>query len=215
MTKKRWWIALVVISACMMLAFAVGTQRSHPANAGDIIDPTCTSPSPCIQYTNNSSGAGIEGLSLLGNAVFGVTQFKSTSTSNGKAGIFGNDLSTAGAFDSGVSGLSVRGTGVSGQSTSGAGLMGISKGNNGVFGDSKAAGGSGVYGQNDGGGFGVAGRIGKPGIAAGFFDAGSTGSIALSTSSLNGVGANIIGGNSSLPALSIVGNSGADSSTLA
>ena len=218
MRNKRLWIALLAIPICLASLLIIGAQRSHPASAGGAIDPTCTiSSSPCIQYTNNSSGAGIEGLSLLGNGLFGVTKFNSTSASNGKSGVFGNDLSSSGLFDSGVSGLSVRGAGVlgksssglgvSGTSTSNAGLMGLSTSNNGVFGDSKAPGASGVYGQNDGGGFGVAGRLTRPGLAAGFFDAGSTGSVALSSQSLNGVSANVVGGSGGFPELSIVGGS--------
>jgi hypothetical protein len=90
----------------------------------------------------------------------------------------------------------VRGTGVAGQSTSGdavlgtstslAGVHGLSTTNNGVFGDSEAALASGVYGQNDGGGYGVAGRLTKLGLAAVLADAGSTGSDALEASSPSG-----------------------------
>jgi hypothetical protein len=126
--------------------------------------------------------------------------------------VFGSDLSTSGTFNAGVRGVSVRGIGVAGQSTSGTGVSGISTSNNGVFGDSQAAGASGIYGQNDGGGFGVAGRLTKPGLSAVLADAGSTGSPALSAQSAAGVGANIVGGfrdSISLhdfPALSIIGN---------
>ena len=212
MAKKRLWIALVAIPISLASLLVVGAQKPHLSNAGGVIDPKCTSPLPCVEYDNNSGGPGVKGQSLFGNGVSGVTKINSTSSSNGESGIFGSDLSTSGKFDSGVNGVSVRGTGASGQSTSGVGLMGLSTGNNGVFGDSKAPGASGVYGQNDGGGFGVAGRLTKPGIAAVFADAGSTGSVALSVSSVNGIGANVVGGDSALglPALNIVGNSNAD-----
>jgi hypothetical protein len=86
-------------------------------------------------------------------------------------------------------------------------VHGFSSGNNGVFGDSASGGASGVYGQNDGGGYGVAGRITKPGFGGMLADAGSTGSVGIWAQSLQGVGVNAIGGNTGfkLPALSIVG----------
>ena len=203
MTKKRWWIALVAIPICLISVFLVSAQRSRQANAGGVIDPTCTSSSPCIEYDNNGSGPGVRGVGLLGNGVGGQTKFNSTSSSNGKAAVAGADVSSTGTFNSGVKGTSTRGTGVSGlsatgagvagQSTSGdavfgtstnlAGVHGFSTTNNGVFGDSTGSGASGVYGQNDGGGYGVAGRITKPGIAAVLADGG-----------FNGVGAFITGG---------------------
>ena len=126
MSNKRLWIALAAIPISLASLLILGAQRSHPASAGGVIDPTCTSPSPCIQYMNNSSGPGVEGLSLLGNGLFGVTKFKSSSASNGKSGLFGSDQSTSGSFDAGVRGLSVRGIGVAGQSTSGAGISATS-----------------------------------------------------------------------------------------
>jgi hypothetical protein len=71
-----------------------------------------------------------------------------------------------------------------------------------------------VYGQNDGGGFGVAGRITKPGQAAVLADAGATGSIGLWVQSSTGIGAAVVGGfddpDTGLfqPALSIIGTAG-------
>lgn len=207
MKKKRWWIALIAIALCLAAALVVSVQRSHPAITSAVIDPTCTSSNPCIEYDNTSTGQGVKGTSAKGRGVVGVTTFNSTSSGNGTFGVFGNDASTSGTFDSGVSGLSVRGIGVSGQSTNNdavfgtstnlAGLHGFSTNNNGVFGDSKGAGASGVYGQNDGGGYGLAGRITNPGIAAVYADGGS-----------NGVGAIIFGGSkdtsgNNLPALSV------------
>ena len=240
MPNKRLWIALMAIPICLASLLIIGAQRSHLARADGVIDPTCSNPGgPCIEYKNTNTGQGVEGFGMLGTGLLGVTIFNSTSSSNGKAGVSGNDLSTSGAFDSGVRGVSVRGLGVSGTSSSGAGpttsrgaagvrgnstngdgvqgissagvgVFGASSKNNGVFGDSQAPGASGVYGQNDGGGFGVAGRITKPGIAAVFADAGTTRSVALTAQSLLGVGANIVGGAINggvpFPALSVVGN---------
>jgi hypothetical protein len=186
---KRLWLGILAIPVGLAVITLMGADRLHLANATGGIDPTCTSSLPCIEYDNNSSGPGVRGVSLLGNGLIGFTHSNSTLQSNGKAGVFGSDLSSSGVFDSGVHGLSMRG--------------------NGVFGDSFGSGASGVYGQNDGGGYGVAGRITKPGLGAMLADAGSTGSVGLWTQSLTGVGANVVGGVRSLtddfPALSIVG----------
>ena len=220
MLHYRFARKLILIVGALITASAIFAVVLTPA-ASQEIRPllqslgiiSCTSPNPCQEGSNASTGAGLEGISAKGKGVIGQTSFASTSSSNGQAGVIGSDLSASGAFDSGVRGLSVRGMGVAGQSTRNAGVQGNSTGNNGVFGDSLSAGASGVYGQNDGGGFGVAGRITKPGQAGVLADAGSTGSVALSVSSLNGVGANIVGGFTSsssiaqFPALSIVDTS--------
>ena len=134
MAKKRLWIALVGIPISLASLLVIGAQKSNLANARGVIDPTCTSTSPCIEYDNTSSGPGIRGVSFLGNGVNGQTKFNSTSSSNGKTGIFGNDVSTSGSFNIGVKGLSVRGTGVYGVSTSGAGVSGTSTSDIGVQG---------------------------------------------------------------------------------
>jgi hypothetical protein len=179
MIKKRLWIALAAVSICLAAVFVMGAEKSHRATAGNVIDPTCSSSLPCVEYDNDSFGPGIRGVSLSGNGIGGVTKFSSTSLSNSHAGLFGNDVSSSGIFNAGVRGSSVRGIGVAGLSTSNAGVQGNSTSNNGVFGDSLAPLASGVYGQNDGGGFGVAGRVTKNGNPAVLADAGSTGSNAL------------------------------------
>jgi hypothetical protein len=198
MTKKRKWIALLGVPICFAAILVVGAAKSYPVNSGGIVDPTCTSSLPCIEYDNNGTGAGMRGVSLAGNGMVGFTRFNATSTANAREGVFGNDQSTSGAFDAGVRGLSVRGVGVAGQSTSGdavfgastslAGVHGFSTSNNGAFGDSIGAGASGVYGQNDGGGYGVAGRVTKFGNPAVLADAGATGSDALHAISEKGGG---------------------------
>ena len=98
------------------------------------IDPTCSSSWPCIEDDNNSSGPGVRGISVGGNGLAGATKVNSTSASNGRAGLLGNDISTSGTFNSGVHGLSVNGTGVSGNSTGGAGVSGTSTSGAGVSG---------------------------------------------------------------------------------
>ena len=143
MTKKQWRIALLAIPIFLTSTLAMGAEKSHKANPGSVIDPTCTSASPCVEYTNNGQGTAIRSVSLLGNGFNGQTKFNSTSSSNGKAAVVGNDVSTSGSFNSGVKGLSTLGTGVSGSSTSGTGILGTG-GNVGVKGVGSGLNGAGV-----------------------------------------------------------------------
>src|ERR1700724_1815225 len=115
-TMKRLRFLLFTIPVCLISVLVIGAQRSHPANAGGVIDPTCTSSLPCIEYDNNGTGPGIRGVSLTGNGSNGITRVNSTSATNGREGGFGNDLSPSRSFNSGVRGLSARGTGVLGNS---------------------------------------------------------------------------------------------------
>jgi hypothetical protein len=96
------------------------SRAAHKPN----VDPSCSSPSPCIQYDNTSTGAGIKGTSTAGNGVAGTTFFNSTTISNGTAGVTGADSSTTGAFDKGVFGTTKIGAGVKGTAVSGVGLWG-------------------------------------------------------------------------------------------
>jgi hypothetical protein len=125
MAMKRPLIAVFAILICLMFAWATGAGRPYPANAGGVIDPSCTSSLPCIEYDNNGTGPGIRGISVSGNGLAGATKFNSTSLSNSREGLIGNDISTSGTFNAGVRGLSTRGFGVAGQSTSGVGVQGI------------------------------------------------------------------------------------------
>ena len=106
---KKLLTAASAILACLMFAWATGAGRPYPANAGGVIDPTCTSSIPCIEYDNDGTGPGIRGISVVGNGLSGSTKNHSTSTSNGRAGLIGNDVGT-GNFNSGVHGLSVNGS---------------------------------------------------------------------------------------------------------
>ncbi len=141
---KRSLIASSAILACLMFAWATGAGRPYPASARGVIDPTCTNSSPCIEYDNNGTGPAIRGVGIGGNGVAGVTKFNSTSSSNGKFAVYGNDVSTSGRYNSGVHGLSVQGTGASGVSTSGTGTQGNSSTGTGVWGQSTSA--VGVFG---------------------------------------------------------------------
>ena len=126
MINKRGWIALVASPICLAAVLLTSADSSHQASAGGVVDPTCTSSSPCIEYDNNSTGQGLKGFSHQGNGLTGWTGWNSTSSTNSKYGVVGNDQSVSGAFDGGVLGKSVRGTGVSGVSTGGPGVTGIS-----------------------------------------------------------------------------------------
>jgi hypothetical protein len=132
MTVKRSWIAAFAILASLMFAWATGAGRPYPASAGGVIDPTCTSSLPCIEYDNNGTGPGIRGISVAGNGLAGSTKNISTSPANGREGLIGNDISTSGIYNAGVRGLSTRGSGVAGQSASGAGVSGVSTSGTGV-----------------------------------------------------------------------------------
>jgi hypothetical protein len=94
---------------------------------------TCTSPMACLLETDNGSGPGVKGVSAGGSGAVGQTQFKSTSQSNGVAGVLGQDKSASGTFDSGVKGTSVSGIGVEGTSTNGNGVQAFSTNGSALF----------------------------------------------------------------------------------
>jgi hypothetical protein len=202
MSTKRLWIALLTIPVCLISVLVIGAQRSQPVNAGGVIDPTCVSSLPCIEYDNNGTGPGIRGVSLTGNGSNGITRVNSTSTATGREGVFGNDMSTSGSFNSGVRGLSVRGTGVLGNSTSGAGVLGQTSNGAGVSGISSS--GSGVSGTSLGGkGAGVFGS----GVILGVLGSSSSSSgIGVAGSSTSGKG--ISGQSSTGPGVSGTSSSG-------
>src|ERR1700737_4650457 len=149
MAMKRPLIAVCAILACLVFAWATGAGRPYPASAGGVIDPTCVSSLPCIEYDNNGTGPGIRGISVAGNGLAGSTKNHGTSSANGRAGLIGNDIGS-GSFNSGVHGLSVSGTGVSGLSTSGIGVSGLTSSGVGVQGvSSNSVGMQGVSNTSD------------------------------------------------------------------
>jgi hypothetical protein len=119
-------------------------------------------------YGESSTTYGVAGYSTNGGGVSGQ------SWTAGASGVFGRN-DTSGSF--GVTGWSTNGTGVSaistngtavrgtstngmaiyGASTNGMAIQGVSSVSNGVQGNSDSSSASGVYGQNTGGGYGVAG----------------------------------------------------------
>jgi hypothetical protein len=143
MIGKQSWLVMVGLSI-VLVGGTIGAAHSQRPSADGTIDPTCTSSNPCIEYDNNGSGPGIRGVSIGGNGLAGSTEFKSTSSSNFREGLIGNDISTTGIWDAGVRGLSVRGNGVLGNSTSGPGVSGTSNTNAAVLGSSGSS--SGVLG---------------------------------------------------------------------
>jgi hypothetical protein len=216
MTMKRSFIAVFAILACLMFAWATGAGRPYPATAGGVIDPTCTSSLPCIEYDNNGTGPGIRGISVSGNGLAGATKNHSTSASNGRAGLIGNDTGT-GSFNSGVHGLSVGGTGVFGQSTSGAGVEGVSSTSEAVLGVVGAGVASGFHDgvgglDNSVSGNTNTGVFGNTTRGEGVLGRSLGSGIGVRGSSVAGVGVSADGGFSDihtgdqLPALSIVGD---------
>jgi len=132
MIKGRSWLGTLGIPLGLAVGILITADRSHPVVAGGVADPTCSSASACFQSTNNLSGPGIQTLSKGGNGLVGNTSHNSMSSTTGRNGVLGSDISTAGKFDSGVFGLSIRGTGVTGKSTSGPGVSGTSSSGVGV-----------------------------------------------------------------------------------
>jgi hypothetical protein len=104
---------------------------------------------------NSFEGTGVVGFSGVNQPVPPVTPLAER-----RAGVFGTSVDRAG-----VVGESEANAGVRGDSANGVGVRGESRTLNGVEGRSRAASASGVYGQNDGGGFGVAGRTRGPASA--------------------------------------------------
>jgi len=134
MARNRLLLAVLAVPICLASILLASADQTRTAVASGVLDPTCTSSSPCIEYDNTGTGQGMKGVSTQGNGLTGWTQWNSTSSLNAKYGVVGNDQSASGTFDAGVLGKSVRGTGVSGTSTNGAGLSGVSTTNYGVLG---------------------------------------------------------------------------------
>lgn len=153
-SKLTWGVLralLVLVAAASAASAAIPVHSVVIAKVSlphdiDPIDPTCMSASPCIEYQNNGSGYGIEGIGKQKAGIFGETLFNSVSSSDFANGIVGQDASTRGTFDSGVEGRSTRGRGVLGVSSSGPGVTGQSATSIGVSGYSP--GGTGVLGTS-------------------------------------------------------------------
>jgi hypothetical protein len=135
-TQRLKTAAVVTVAALLVVASGLERPRQAAAGNRDVPTVTCNSTSPCLSETNMSSGFAISGVSILGSGIVGQSKFNSTSASNGRRGVVGQDLSTSGTFDIGVFGTSPRGTAVAGNSTSGLGVLGSSTAGFGIVGTS-------------------------------------------------------------------------------
>jgi len=135
--KRLLAVFAYAVSACAVAAAfspaARGEVRPLLASIGII---ACSGSSPCQEGKNSGTGAGLEGISGKGKGVIGQTNFNSTSSANGQAGVSGIDNSTTGNSDAGVLGTSTRGPGVKGVTTNGSGVLGSSTNVFGVYGSS-------------------------------------------------------------------------------
>jgi hypothetical protein len=173
---RRSWLGVLAIPVALATLTLIGANKSSPVAAGGVIDPTCTSSLPCIEYDNNGTGPGVRGISLAGNGLTGFTKFNSTATTNARTGVFGDDESTTSHFNSGVRGISVRGTGVVGASSSGAGVNGSSPNGDGVDASGFSTGVNGfASGETGDGVFGVAQPSVTPVSITGVFGVDGTG----------------------------------------
>jgi hypothetical protein len=149
--------AKVFAVVAVLTALGLAAAWIPPARAAIVAVMSCAKSTPCLEWDNSLSGDAVKGVSN-GNALHGQTKFKSAGKTSGRAGVFGEDLSTSGNLDAGVSGVSKNGAGVLGTSTNWNGMEGLTTG----------AGTSGVYGQNGApSGFGVAGRNVGPSSGSG------------------------------------------------
>lgn len=228
-------IGLAAFGVCAIaLGSTLHLQALAAAEYQHLMSPqtlsSCTSSSPCLEWANTAGGAGLEGTSKKGNGTIGLTSFKSTSQSNAKAGLLGQDVSTSGTFDFGVLGTSVHGTGVEGSSSGANGVVALSTGNSALFAENSGfSDGAQIVALNNDGtnsstqnpsgssGFGRSGVWGHDDSTdGGTLNVGvagsSTNGIGISASSSTYVALNAIGGGGTefndFPALSVVTNAG-------
>ncbi len=153
MRSTSWRTLLAVAAITTSAGILAGGMALRPAlaNGGQIkVGPftiiTCSSSSPCEQYTNTGSGTGLEGKTGHGTGLTGLA----TTTGTGVSGQSTNGL--------GVAGNSTNYYGVGGGSTNSYGVYAISFGSDALYAD--ADGGSafdGVVGTSSGAGYGVLG----------------------------------------------------------
>ena len=137
----------LVWAAAGAAAVAIGILSVPPARAAIVDAMSCALSTPCLEWDNTGSGDAVKGVSK-GNAIHGQTKFKSAGKTSGKAGVFGEDLSTSGTLNSGVLGTSSTGAGVTGTSEQYNAVQGLSAISTGVYGQSAGPGGVGLAGRN-------------------------------------------------------------------
>jgi hypothetical protein len=142
------WRSPLVLGGAALAVVAIGIGSVPPARAAIEDAMSCALSTPCLEWDNTGSGDAVKGVSTKGNALHGQTKFKSAGKTAGKAGVFGEDLSTAGNLNAGVLGSSTNGTGVSGTSSTYNAVQGLSAISTGVYGQSAGAGGFGVAGRD-------------------------------------------------------------------
>jgi hypothetical protein len=164
---------------------------------------SCNSNSPCQQDQNAGSGPGLEGTSSNGTGVIGDTTLNSNHFI-AHAGVVGRDRSSFSTNNAGVKGLSTNGIGVAGTSVGNVGVLGSSTAFTGVSGASSS--GVGVLGGSSSG-VGVRGSSSSSAGVNGF----STNGTGVDGESLNSIGVfakgGFVGSGTSIPALSVTGNS--------
>ncbi|HEY5093912.1 MAG TPA: hypothetical protein VII69_02215, partial [Candidatus Eremiobacteraceae bacterium] len=106
-SRARFFAAVAVLTALGLAAAWI-----PPARAAIEAVMSCAKSTPCLEWDNSMSGDAVKGVSTNGNALHGQTKFKSAGKTAGRAGVFGEDLSTSGNLDAGVSGVSKNGAGV-------------------------------------------------------------------------------------------------------
>jgi hypothetical protein len=158
-------VGAAALIAAATLIVGIGSTLAQAAGSGTngAVGPnaSCTSVNSCFEVDNKSSGSGLTGTSLKGVGVIGKTSFLSTSSSNAKAGVLGQDLNLNDTFNAGVLGTSKSGFGIQGVSTNGTAVFGRSTNSAGVSGSS--ANGVGIVGS----GF-IGGVFGQAASASGF-----------------------------------------------
>jgi hypothetical protein len=145
--KRNLLILSAFATALAFLAAAFPAQAMHALDLA-----VCTSAGACASDHNKGTGPGIQGTSVSGNGVVGVTSSESQSTKSN--GVVGTDVSTQGLGNAGVKGVSTAGTGVRGESRDGIAVDGRSIFSNGVMGTTLAT--------NQGERYGVIGVDGAP-----------------------------------------------------
>jgi hypothetical protein len=191
--------AKAIVAMGVVTTLGIAVAWIPPARAAIEAVMSCAKATPCLEWDNSISGDAVKGVSTSGDALHGQTKFKSTGKTSGRAGVFGEDLSTSGNLDAGVSGASKNGAGVVGTSTNWNGMEGLTTG----------AGTSGVYGQNTAeSGYGVAGRnVGSTsGTGAGVLADGGSNDDGLHAVSTRGIAGSFINGFGDFePVVNIVG----------
>jgi trimeric autotransporter adhesin len=130
------------------LGLALPLSVSHSVLIGPVVNVENTA-----DKDTYNSGIAVRGKSVRGTGVSGVSD-----KGVGVVGVGIDGVQGASYNGDGVEGTSNGGVGVSGSAASGIGVKGVSTQSNGVQGSSHSSAASGVYGENDGGGNGVAGR---------------------------------------------------------